>query len=88
MSNYIQEQYQPVPVGVTTTVTSTSNGTGGFLCITSGTLTIKRNNAAQTVIVNAVPVTAGTWLPMPFFGSTEGLIVTTAGGASGVLGVH
>lgn len=88
MSNYIQEQYRPVSVGVNATVINPSNGIGGFVAITSGTLTIKKNNVAQDIVVNAVPVTAGVYLPLPFIIALDGVIAITAGGASGVLGVH
>lgn len=84
----IQEQYKPVILAANASVISNSMGVGGFLCITSGTLTISKNTQAGTIIVNAMPVTAGTWVPMPLFVGTDGMVITAAGGASGVLGVN
>lgn len=82
----VQEIYNPVVVGVNTTVKLTQHQTGGFLALTAGTLTIV--NQAGVTIVNAVPVTAGVYLPIPFSLGVEGsaATVTTAGGASGTLG--
>lgn len=87
MSNIIQERYNPVPIGVSASYTFTQgspSGIGGFLCITAGTITVTR--ADGVVIVNAFPMTAGTYVPMPFF-VAPGATVVLAGGASGVLGV-
>jgi hypothetical protein len=56
----------------------------GFLAVTSGTLTII--DASGLIVVNAVPVTAGSFTPLPFmFQGAEGAIVQLAGGASGTL---
>lgn len=86
----IYERYTPVPVAVDTTVTIHSSSVGGFLAKTAGTITVVANAAdgkAQTTIVDAHPVTAGAYVPMPFFLGKSGGTVTTAGGASGTLGV-
>ena len=85
----VKERYAPVVIGVDSTVVITSDSVGGFLAKTSGTLTITRNNESgtTTVIVNAVAVTAGIYTPTPFFLGYHGATVTTAGGASGTLGV-
>jgi len=55
----------------------------GFLAKTGGTLTL--TDAAGVVRVDAVPVTAGVYTPMPFFTGGPGATVTLAGGASGTL---
>lgn len=56
----------------------------GFLCTVSGTITI--TDADGTVLVSALPVTAGTWTRIPlFFISTAGGTVALAGGAAGTL---
>lgn len=82
-------RYTPVSVGVNATVTFTSNSIGGFLCLTAGTVAISSPNeytgAATTLFT--VAVSAGTWLDLPFYIGKNGGSVTTAGGASGVLGV-
>ena len=58
-------------------------GIGGFLCITAGTITVTR--ADGVVIINAFPMTAGTYIPMPFY-LGAGATVVLGAGASGVLG--
>jgi hypothetical protein len=87
MSNYIQERYTPVSLGVAATYVFPSgspSGMGGFLCITAGTITVTR--ADGVVVVNAFPMTAGTYVPMPFF-LGSGATVTLGAGASGTLAV-
>lgn len=87
MSAY-QERYSPIVVGVNATVQLTGSAVGGFLCLTGGTITVTKNTAAGVVtIVNAVPVTAGVYTPMPFYLGPDGGSVTLGGGASGTLGV-
>ena len=82
----VQEIYNPVVVGVNTTVKLTQHQLGGFLALTGGTLTVV--NQAGVTILNAVPVTAGVYLPIPFSlgPSGDAASVTSAGGASGTLG--
>lgn len=85
----IKERYAPVVVGVDSTVITTSDQIAGFLAKTAGTITVTRNNenGTTTVIVDAVAVTAGVYTPIPFFVGFHGATITTAGGASGTLGV-
>lgn len=89
MSGIDQLRYNPLPIGANSTVTITGSRVGGFLCTTSGTLTITRNNGngTSTTIVNALAVTAGEWVFIPFYLGQWGGTATTAGGAVGVLGV-
>lgn len=78
-----KEHYSAKPIG--------ANGTrkvgvsiAGFLCTISGTLTVTDEDG--TVLVNALPVTAGTWTRIPLLMSTNaGGSVTLAGGAAGTL---
>lgn len=81
MSN-VQERYTPEVVGVNTTIPLYSNSIGGFLAKTAGTITVTASNG--TVLVNAHPVTAGGYFPLPFYVG-DGASFTTAGGASGTL---
>jgi len=89
---HVTLRYTPVPVGVNATVTSkTANAVGGFLALTSGTITLSNNNVVQAVsepltIVTAFPVVAGTWYTLPFI-TQGGYTLVAAGGASGVLAV-
>ncbi len=81
MSHYVKERYTIVTVGVNSTVTFQSDSIGGFLALTGGTVSIK--DYSGNTVINAVPVIAGGWTPLPFFISSNGGQVITAGGASG-----
>jgi len=86
----VRERYTPVPVAANATVAITSSSIGGFLCVTSGTITIVANpqdGKVATTIVSAFPVTSGFYYPFPFYLSSNGGSVTLAGGASGTLGI-
>jgi hypothetical protein len=85
MSN-VREQFAAVPLGVNATSDRGGANMGGFLAKTSGTITITSKDANATVLVDAVPVTAGCYTPIPIqFQQSAGFIVTLAGGASGTL---
>lgn len=74
--------YDPIPISANGS--AKANGViGGFICVTSGTLTIV--NSAGTTILNAFPVTAGQSHPFSIFVGTSNATVTLAGGASGTL---
>lgn len=81
----VQERYQPRVVGVNASITLPGTSIGGFLAKTTGTVSVTLPNG--TVIVDAVPVTAGVYLPLPFYLAVIGSTVTTAGGASGTVAV-
>lgn len=82
-------RWNPLPIAANSTVQIKGSRVGGFLCTTSGTLTIVRNNedGTTTTLVNALAVTAGQWTFIPFYLTSHGGTATTAGGAVGVLGV-
>ena len=85
-----QERYQPILVGVDATVTINSDSVGGFLCKTAGTITISEVNeinGSLATIVDAHPVSAGIYYPLPFHLGSNGGRFVAAGGASGTLGV-
>lgn len=76
----------PVLVGAGATVTIRGVRITGFLCTTTGTITINRNNGdgTTTALVTALPVTAGLWVDIPMFvGAHGGTVVSAA--AVGVL---
>ena len=78
----IQEQYTPQPMAANSSFVTGSQRIGGFICTTAGTLTV--TTEAGTVI-NALPVTAGAYVPLPIFLGTSGGTITLAGGAAGTL---
>lgn len=80
----VRERYTPVTVPVNSTVKFTSNSVGGFLAITSGTVTITDGDG--DTVVDGLPVTAGVFHSIPFFIKNQAASVTTSNGASGVLG--
>lgn len=79
----IQEHYNGKPMAANTSL-NCGAGIAGFLPTVSGTLTV--TDADGTVLVNAVPVTAGIYVKIPLgFRSASGGSVTLAGGAAGTL---
>lgn len=80
------ERYTAYLMGVNGSVKVTRQSIGGFLAKTAGTITVTNDDGA--VIVDAHPVSAGLYYPMPFLLQSEtGGVVTLAGGASGTLAV-
>lgn len=84
MSNLIIERYNPRVVGVNTAFPVLNQSIGGFLCQTTGTITITGQTGGA--ILTAFPVTAGVYYPLPMYlGGSDGAVFTTASGASGTL---
>lgn len=89
MSGNVFEQYNPHVMGVNATLKIGGSGIGGFLAATSGTITVNTTDdqGAAITIVNAVPVTAGFYTPLPFrLQQSQGCTIVLGGGASGTLG--
>lgn len=89
---YVREKFRPQLLGVNATFTFKSTSMGGFLAKTSGTLSVseptKVDGSAGDLLIDAIPVTAGIYTPMPFqFDHGSGAVLTLAGGASGTLAV-
>ena len=86
---HVIERYSPLVLGVNSVTRSTATGLCGFLCITSGAITVAEGDG--TTIINSFPCTAGTFYPMPFrlhhSVSNGGATITTTGGASGTIGL-
>lgn len=84
--NY-KERYTPYLIGVNGAQRITGPNVGGFICKTSGNVSL--TNANGDTLVDAIPVTAGQYLPLPILidpnGSQPGGLFTCAGGASGTL---
>lgn len=84
MAHHIRERYPAKVVGANTTVIILGQSIGGFLCKTSGTITVV--NSLGVTVVDAHPVTAGLYVPLPIYvGGENRATFTTAGGASGSL---
>lgn len=81
----IQERYKPVLMGVNASHVFYSPRIGGFLAKTAGTITVV--DKTGTTLINAHPLTAGVYYPLPFYVGTQGGTVSLAGGASGTLGI-
>lgn len=81
----VQERYTPLLLTANSTSTLTAGSLSGFLCKTAGTITVTKNGG--DVVVDAFPVAAGVYYPMPFFLGGAGGKVTLAGGASGTLAI-
>lgn len=92
MSQPVQESYGPRPMATNSTgviVGSQGGAVGGFLCTADGTVTLAYGaTGTGDTVVNAVPVTAGVFLPMPFvIPPGVFLFATLAGGAAGTFAV-
>lgn len=82
----VRERFRPQPMGINSIFEIRGINVGGFLATVSGTLTLTDKDG--TVLVSAVPVTAGVYTPLPFiFTGSQGATVTLAGGAAGTLAV-
>lgn len=81
----VQEYYHAVivPPNATTIISPTGIATAFFLCTVAGTISIARGDGVQKV--NALPVSAGVYYPLPMLVGPNATI-TTAGGATGTLG--
>lgn len=83
----VRESYIPAPMAVNeaSTVQSGAGLLGGFLCVTTGTITVyDAVSATGTPIVATMVCTAGVFHSMPF-GFAIGCHVVLAGGASGTV---
>lgn len=92
MSQPVQESYGPRPMAANAAgviVGSNGGAIGGFLCVVSGTVTLNfGSDNTGTTFVDAVPVTAGVFLPMPFeIPPGSYAYATLAGGAKGTFAI-
>lgn len=85
---FVRESFNPVPMAADSSYDIKGSHMGGFLAKTSGTISVVSKDALGTndvTLVDAVPVTAGIYTPIPInFPAINGT-VTLAGGASGTL---
>ena len=84
MATKVIQRTKPIQVAVNGTAKFSGSGIDGFIPYTSGNITVTTDQSI--VMVNNLPVTAGTPVPLPFNvpdGSAGGSI-TCSGGASGI----
>jgi hypothetical protein len=84
----VRERFSPKPMAADSTLNISGQVLGGFLAKTSGTISIVSTDAtglSNVTLVDAIPVTAGVYTPIPIMVPATGYTVTLAGGASGTL---
>lgn len=80
----VRELFRAQPMGANTSYRVAGAHISGFLPTVAGTLTV--TDADATVLVVAVPVTAGVFVKLPMqFNTSMGGTITLAGGAAGTL---
>jgi len=80
----VKELYTPTVIGINSFVIVGGANIGGFIAKTAGTITV--TDASGALIIDAIPLTAGVYTPLPFTSERfRGARVQLAGGASGVL---
>lgn len=84
----IRERYQMYPMAANSSRTMTAEHLFGFLAVTAGNLTVV--DGKGVTLINAVPVTAGAFLPIPglfpsYQPSSQYATLTLTNGASGTL---
>lgn len=93
MTHIVRETGRPEAIAANGSVTLGGGHMLGFLCVVSGTLTVTliignmTGNPTSVTAVDAVPVTAGIYTPIPITWPSvpQGCVVTLAGGAKGTL---
>lgn len=84
----VRERFSPKPMAANATIQVVGTEIGGFLAKTGGTISVVAKDSLGTsdvTLVDAVPVTAGIYTPIPIVVPAVGYTVTLAGGASGTL---
>lgn len=84
----VRERFSPHLMGVDATYEIRGPHMGGFLAKTSGTITITGPSAdglSTETLVDAHPLTAGIYTPIPMMFPYRTAVVQLAGGASGTL---
>ena len=84
----VRERFSPKPMTANATLAINGPYLGGFLCKVSGTISVVAKDALGTsdvTLVDAVPVTAGIYTPIPIVVPATGYTVTLGGGAAGTL---
>ncbi len=87
MSTHVISRYDPIPMATASSYTFAQGSPlsiGGFLCVTAGTITVTR--ADGLTVIAAFPLTAGTWVPIPFY-LGAGATIQLGAGCSGTLAV-
>jgi hypothetical protein len=87
--SFVRERFNPVPMAANSSYIVRGPHIGGFLAKTAGNITVSgfsADGSTAVTFVDAVPLTAGFYTPIPLISpSPRSLTVTLAGGASGTL---
>lgn len=77
----VKEAYTPYRVTANATLAIQGPSMGGFLCTVAGSVTVR--DSSNTILVDALPVTAGIYYPIPlrFGGAGDGSLVCSGGAA-------
>lgn len=78
-----RERYTMRPMAANSSFVVRGFSVAAFLAKTGGAITVTDQNGLA--VVDAIPVTAGQYLPIPGMLQTPGGTVTLSGGASGTL---
>ena len=88
----VREGFKPYSIGTNGTLVTSSAYLGGFLAKTTGTITItilvgNHTGLSTVTILDAIPVTAGIYTPIPayFVPVQNGCTITLGAGAAGTL---
>lgn len=86
MPMYAMESYTPLLLTVdqAVSISTAPCSIGGFTCVVAGTLTLRRVDASGAIVIDTLPVAAGSYYPLPYAMPT-GAFITLAGGARGTL---
>jgi hypothetical protein len=92
MTHIVREGFKPISIGTNGTLVFSPAYLGGFLAKTTGTITITiqvggYTSVSTVTILDAIPVTAGIYTPIPayFTPVQNGCTVTLGSGAAGTL---
>jgi hypothetical protein len=86
--SFVRERFNPVLMVANASYPIPGIYLGGFLAKTTGTITVtapSSDGLSTVTLVDAVPVTAGIYTPIPIVFPSAGATVTLSGGASGTL---
>lgn len=85
---FVRERFNPVPMAANAAYIVNGTHMGGFLAKTAGTISVTAKDPlglTDVLIVDTIPIAAGSYTPIPIVFPAMGGTVQLAGGASGTL---